>query len=383
MAEGFTYPFDKGELTSVKYYNMLDTGVNRVKDNNIFCSPREEQNKLDAYPEIKNFCSQLRKYLINERNNHDQYMINSDLCNLLSYWLYEQLVEKCKIYQCDAITIYNKISNIFATSSGTNSLYSFFNCQLDPYIYTHEDWEKRKKVFDYCQNFDTIKNTYPTDKEKCRQYHDYILDISNLYNNFKNECTFTNVTKKCPVKKFYTFDNCNPTKLLNDHRCDTIQAEEVDNSTESTQNEDTQSEDIQNQDTPTEIQLKEQMIYPEEDDHIVFPSIKTMSHEEPQLMNENHNTLKIFGKILLGGIVTSLLVGVLYKVNTFLFYIHKSYKYSSFTAIGNKLRNIIPYRKNNISHLNNERNELYNDASAYIRPYYEDSQDHYVGYSAS
>ncbi|GAW84386.1 variable surface protein [Plasmodium gonderi] len=358
MAPDSTYNFMTNSLPSRKLYDKLTHGIQSVSNTVGLCVAYGD-NSLSKYPQIKDFCSKLQNYLKNEYRYREQYTIKYEFCNLLSYWLYGQLVNMCNENKCDPKIIYKKISRIFSTSFHyIQSVYNFYNCELDPYINSHDDWEKRKKLYDYCQDCETIKEMYQNNKEYCERYNIYLLDIIKLYDDFKTSCTYRSGTE-CPVTydKFY---KCTPEKLLQYYSC---QAEEVEEDEDPTA--DTYKEDSQ-----TEFSSPEQNIPINEQNNILSSRLKAISSDERNLMNYNNNSLKIFGNILLGVIVTSLLVGALYKVNTF-------------TAIGNQLRNTIVYRKNKTNHLNKERNKLLNDTSEYLNPYYEDMQNYYVWYSTA
>ncbi|GAW84538.1 variable surface protein [Plasmodium gonderi] len=316
MADGSTYPFNTNELTYEKYYNMLNTGIQNVSNIFMFCAVQDD-NSINHYPSIKEFCSKLTHYLINENKNLKLYNSINDFCNILSYWLYGKLEQMCKSVKCKANDIYKKIFNILIRIS-KSTLYRekfFFNCKIDSNINLKNNW-------------------------------------------FVADCTYSSGTE-CPIP-YEKFKNCDPRELQKYFNCQKEAQEEI----ASLKTSSPETSDI----------------YPEASDDFSSAPIITSTDEisdgrlideyetpeESYIIDNGLSPLAVFGNVLLGGIITSLLVGVLYK----------------FTPIGNQLRNIMVNRMNTFGHIKKERNELYNDVSEYLNPYYNDPQDHYVGYSS-
>ncbi|GAW84057.1 variable surface protein [Plasmodium gonderi] len=359
MADGSKYSFDRNELTSVKYYTTLDTGVKSEYNSITFCSPKEKENSIDDYQEIKEFCSKLTHYLKRENKHMKQCNLNNDFCNILSYWLYGKLVIMCKSVNCKANDIYNKIFNILTQSSNSRMFQSnpYFRCKLDYNINLNNNWENRKKLFDYYLDYEKIKEKYKNDKEKCETYRRYFVDKEDLYLHFEKDCT-NGSEIQCPIP-YEKYKNCDPREVIKEFICHKEAQEEV----VSLKTSSPETSDIHPE--VSGYSFSEPIIPSTEEDGYDGEVNEIETYGESDKINERFSPLAVFCNVFLGGIIISLLVGVLYK----------------FTPIGNQLRNIMVNRKNTVGHLNKERNELYNDVSEYLNPYYNGPQDHYVGFS--
>ncbi|GAW82734.1 variable surface protein [Plasmodium gonderi] len=287
--------------------------------------------------------------------NITQYIIENNIwnslgyknvyCNLFSFWIYDKLVTNYMGSTSIANIIYPKIQDIFIQAS---SLYdkSFHPiCQLDSKMTKYDDWKKAKKLYDYCLDYETVKEMYKPDTENCKEYHEYFDHEKDVYIYFKEYCNSSS-GDQCPISD-EIFNKCDPEMVLKDHSCITGTTE-TDNSVMEQSLSIHENNSIEQENKMTKIAL-------------------FTTFEDPKLGGENPNPLAMLGNIILGGIITSLIFGILYK----------------YTTIGSQLRNIIVNIKKVISYHNKEDSELYTDASDYLKPYYQDPKEHYVGYCVS
>ncbi|KMZ83396.1 hypothetical protein PVBG_06038 [Plasmodium vivax Brazil I] len=114
-----------------------------------------------------------------------------DVSLLLSFWLYEKLI---KIY---GGTNTQEITSGFSALQGTWA--NFFNydrikdsrylkCKPEPKMLNQEDWVKRKQLFEYYVNYDTLYRTASLYLLKCQENYEKIKEFSSLYEYFRGEC---------------------------------------------------------------------------------------------------------------------------------------------------------------------------------------------------
>ncbi|SBT73452.1 Plasmodium vivax Vir protein, putative [Plasmodium ovale] len=139
-------------------------------------------------------------YNVNKVNkNTEQHEINKIIKELITVW--SEVNEKLKSnhvkesYLCD-------ISNI-------NIPLNFIKL------------EQKKKMSDYCQNFDTIhtKLTNPN-KLNCEVYYDYFMKTKKAYDEVFVECHNNSGSSNCP--KICVRKKNNPKLILDNLRCDKI-----------------------------------------------------------------------------------------------------------------------------------------------------------------
>ncbi|KMZ83536.1 hypothetical protein PVBG_00616 [Plasmodium vivax Brazil I] len=173
-------------------YNKLSENYGKFADD-VKCDTLQEQ-LMKAYPEnivdytsIENFCKKITDILksFNTLAFHGSFEGNK--CIIVKYWMYEQLFKSIKReYVIKDMRPFLKILSNIWKDCVTDK-----NCNIDDArTYSDEDFNKINDLFDYAQDYDTIKSAInPTNKECSDEYMDYLNKGFQTYNAVKQDCS--------------------------------------------------------------------------------------------------------------------------------------------------------------------------------------------------
>ncbi|GAB69960.1 hypothetical protein PCYB_007090, partial [Plasmodium cynomolgi strain B] len=264
------------ELPSEIFYHNLKTSYNKL-------GHHKEECKLlyilgDPDSEIISICENLVQYLKTNYEVKNEEHLNDQHCNLLSLWIYEQLFEHFEHNPRSVIVPYANfkfvLSNVF---TGINQVHAD-NClhQVNAFI-SLNNWKKSKDLYDYCVDYDEVIKIAGSSYEKCKIYEEYFKQKSQLYEQFdilyireyknKNEDFY----KKC---KYY-----DPKKAINILKCE------------------------------------EKFLAQEKTEEFEHDNNLLVAREFSDI---NSNSAKTFGNLFLGVVASSMISGLLYKVNKIL-----------------------------------------------------------------
>ncbi|SBT83289.1 PIR protein, partial [Plasmodium ovale] len=195
------------ELFSEKFYEAVNNDSSDLSKYDHECNeiivhdPRDEMIKI---------CKKYLRYLEYCKLLHDESSLDN-VSTLFNYWLYGMLTH---IYGANST---NKISAGF---SALQFKWTYFNYRRrnEPYylkckpnfeIVNHNDWDKRKKLYDYYVDHDILFGLAKSIDDKC-DYYKKIEEKKSLYEYFEKECPPPK--NNCP--DFY--NKCMPYKPDND-----------------------------------------------------------------------------------------------------------------------------------------------------------------------
>ncbi|VVA00349.1 PIR protein, partial [Plasmodium vivax] len=141
-----------------------------------------------------------------------------DLCLQVNYWLY---------YKIGSILGFDDNALIETTFAGyqlagdnimgTRSKGTYNErCKPDFDIFKEKDWDKRKKLYEYYVDYDTLFRTAEAFPPQCEEYYDKFKEIISVYKYFEEKCLLQDY--KCP-KHFDKFKNKNPVSKLENLSC--------------------------------------------------------------------------------------------------------------------------------------------------------------------
>ncbi|SCA82053.1 Plasmodium vivax Vir protein, putative, partial [Plasmodium vivax] len=366
---------DDGDKNLSMYYSKCDSLITAYKDN----------NKLLR---LRRTCALLVKYLktsyttmSNEKNAYND-------CTLLNYWIYSTLVS---IFNSDDSNIIlhplSLLQNIWNDIVDDPSYTSRINkCTPDGRMITQKDWRKRKALYDYCVNYDTIEKELPYFDHMCPKYWNYAESHTSLYEYFEKLCSESN--DQCP--NFYSMcKKYDPKYVLHRETFD-CHAEMMDKKAkENTAN--------------ARPALQAGIRAGQEANSGIITSSEVSAGGSPLTRDGSHPVEKT-GNILLGVVATSLASGALYRVNIkslihmyriilfkfvlyfiaiynkyvtnilYYFFIHK------FTPLGSMLRNGLGWNNNNMRNMHGGEYGLFDYATESYNPYTGGGEEHYIGY---
>ncbi|KMZ96645.1 hypothetical protein PVNG_06228 [Plasmodium vivax North Korean] len=230
-------------------------------------------------------CAKLIKYLKNYYKQQSEDKLKEHHCNLLSHWIYEQLATKFNDNYGKFIYVYGRFKFILSDVLKDPNAPQAIECLNDVHLLRFNNWKESKDLYDYCVDYDKIKELANSSYEKCKIYEEYIKGKSELYKKFE-QLYIPEYKKKNPG--FY--EKCkgyNPEIVIGELKCDEK-----------------------------------------------FPGgarPKGVSHGQGLLAStpvpgQNSDSTNTYGNVLLGVVVTSMTSGILYKVNKILINTYQQYK---------------------------------------------------------
>ncbi|SBT53081.1 PIR Superfamily Protein [Plasmodium ovale wallikeri] len=222
MTTGY-HVLQTSDLFSEKFYNDMNIEYDDLSNYEQQCDTLILSEKKKN--EVKEICKKYLRYL--DKNKTAWNVVNPkyDVCILLNYWIYYKLAYHFGLNNTEDI---NKAFSSFqylwsySMSPLNIKLYSE-KCKPNFELVKHNDWQKRKELYDYCVNYDSIKLTVEYYKLECQKYYKYIEEKSSVYDHFEGFCNSGG--SDCP----HFYENCkdyNPKIVLSKLACyDDMEAE--------------------------------------------------------------------------------------------------------------------------------------------------------------
>ncbi|SCA60195.1 VIR protein [Plasmodium vivax] len=308
------------ELPSQIFYHYLNFFNEEYKQHYKECKSLNTPHNKDM--KIIRTCEKLVNYL---KTNYEEEENKGDLkdhhCNLLSYWIYEQLDKKIKSGFHAILPTYAEYQMILSYVLNGPNASQAHKCLRNVSVFAFDNWKERKDLYDYCVDYDKIIKLADTSYEKCKKYEKYIQEKSPLYEKFDN-LYIPEYKKKNPgfYKKCKGY---NPEIVIGELKCDVKFSEERSKG----------------------------------DSHGQGLSGSTF------FSGQNSDSTKTFGNVFLGVVVTSMTSGMLYK----------------FTPLGRRFRNGLGWNNYTASDLNNEERMLFAQTHDPFSPHSEE-REHHIGY---
>ncbi|GAB69890.1 CYIR protein, partial [Plasmodium cynomolgi strain B] len=173
-------------LASEQFYNNLDREHEDLSNYSNHCDIKTWGKKNEH--QLKEICKKFVRYLETsmELNFVDPAY---DVCILLNYWLYDKLT---KIFPGENNSEYIRKAfgslqlvwhNLYYYSGKSNHN----KCNPNFKTVNHQDWDKRKKLYDYYVDYDYLSKMAIFHHDKC-EYYKKINEMSSLYEYFKGKC---------------------------------------------------------------------------------------------------------------------------------------------------------------------------------------------------
>ncbi|KMZ77403.1 hypothetical protein PVIIG_05625 [Plasmodium vivax India VII] len=263
------------ELPSKNFYNYLKSSNEGLNQHYEECKSLYSLPNTDS--KIIKICEKLVNYL---KTNYEEEENNGDLkdhhCNLLSFWIYEQLNKKIKGTLPPIIPIYGGYQLILSDVLKDPKESQAIDCLRNVSVFAFDNWKDRKDLYDYCVDYDDIIKIAASSYEKCKEYEEYIKGKSRLYKQF--DSLYTSTYNKENTKFYEKCKSYNPESVL-----------------------------------PT---LKCEQKFPEQAKAKGFSQDPVLLDSTPISVKKPDST-DTYGNVLLGVVVTSMTSGMLYKEDDF------------------------------------------------------------------
>ncbi|KMZ83279.1 hypothetical protein PVBG_06270 [Plasmodium vivax Brazil I] len=261
----------------------------------------KEKNLSDYYGECSSFssikknkglrrpCAMVLKYLAKSNKKSEKVNSAYDDCILLNYWIYGKIYEQLRDFSKSAESFgeLQILWNSLVLNSSKTLYYE--KCEPHFHIVMERDWKKRKELYDYCVDYDTISGMNAFYDNHCKEFYMYLKEKYVLYKEYSKHCTRAD-NNMCPAF-FSKCKNKDPNTLLTQLPCYRV---------------------MQSQEA---LSLKKEGPAPAEPVRDLT-EVKTDLPVDPQIDREETNPVTKSGNILLGVVVTSMTSGALYKVKT-------------------------------------------------------------------
>ncbi|KMZ90597.1 hypothetical protein PVMG_05744 [Plasmodium vivax Mauritania I] len=278
----------KNELNSEKFYESLHS----LSDFRGYFKDCISLDELPYGTRIKIICAKVLKYLEtinkNSYNQDDPY----DVCLLLNYWVYSRLFDILQYKGEHYVHIaYGKLQSKWTDFLDDKSYHKL--CKPITNMVNHNDWRKRKELYEYYVDYSPIKESLVYFPERCEEFYHYVESKKTLYEHFKKRCT-SSEENICP--KFY--NDCikyNPEKVLSTFKC---------------------QQDIMNKRKADERSVAQRgNIHSGREPISEDSSVNMLTVGASQNLSGKSQTADNVGNILLGVVATTMTSGALYRVN--------------------------------------------------------------------
>ncbi|SBT84068.1 PIR protein [Plasmodium ovale] len=175
------------DLPSQMFYNIIKKEYPDLSDYSQKCDTTSLQYHKN---EAKQICEKILRYLDKYAafiDNKTEY----DVCILLNYWIYDELTD---IFGSENISnnfnlAFSDIQMMWSYPSKELQKTSYYNkCKPKFEIFNHEDWKKRRELYEYYVDYKTIFNTAKSYDNVCREYYKKIEQKKYLFEHFDSLC---------------------------------------------------------------------------------------------------------------------------------------------------------------------------------------------------
>ncbi|KMZ82504.1 hypothetical protein PVIIG_05365 [Plasmodium vivax India VII] len=204
--------FSIKELPSEKLYDWLNSNLTSTAQYYSDCYTLKDSYKQDD--RIIGLCARVVKYIKNKPYISNGEHLKDHHCNLLSYWIYEQLVS---YYGNNSNETFHVFADILRVLSGLKYYLNNNKCELNSSIPIIPDRQEKKELYKYCIDYKTILEKSKHRKDQCNEYYKYVQKKIQLYKKYETFCSSSD-KRNCP--DFY--ENCkknDPKVLLDQLKC--------------------------------------------------------------------------------------------------------------------------------------------------------------------
>ncbi|SBT74567.1 PIR protein [Plasmodium ovale] len=179
------------DLPSDVYYKNLES-VEKAETYKSHCDSHD--NLLDKYPELKMFCWKLASHLVN-LNKKDPSVDMEKQCAYLKHLLHYKVINTFEIKS--PITYMTILHSVWLNIMEDRDVSINSECKIKFPAISIDYITKWKKIHDYNNNYQDLKNTLDSKTNCIEKYCKDIADITNIYNEFLHVCTETK-NERCP-----------------------------------------------------------------------------------------------------------------------------------------------------------------------------------------
>ncbi|SBT84012.1 PIR protein, partial [Plasmodium ovale] len=174
------------ELFSERFYDALKNDYFELYKYNQICQGIYGNKKIS---EMKKLCKKVLKYL-EKSSAWKENKSGFDDCILLNFWVYDELT---KYFAHDTSYInkaFGTIQFIWGNLIKDSKYASYYNkCKpLFKEILNYQDWERRKALYDYYVDYDTLFGIANNFEDKCEEYYYKIKEKTSIYKYFEEKC---------------------------------------------------------------------------------------------------------------------------------------------------------------------------------------------------
>ncbi|SBT02083.1 PIR Superfamily Protein [Plasmodium ovale curtisi] len=211
---GYLFGETQKELFSEKFYQKRETDVLQLN------KYKEHCDDIIFFPQkigyMKYICKKILKYLEHSEQWEENKSVY-DECILLNYWVYDTLNTYFNHNTDDTNDAFGTLQLKWSYLIDDSSKKDFYKkCKPLYDMFKHHDWKRRKELYDYYVDFDTLSRTAKVIPSKCEEYYKIIEGKKSLYNHFENECLSNEYN--CP-ELYKKFPDYNPNKVLSSLPC--------------------------------------------------------------------------------------------------------------------------------------------------------------------
>ncbi|KMZ76976.1 hypothetical protein PVIIG_05874 [Plasmodium vivax India VII] len=165
--------------------------------------------RLGDYTSIEEFCEKLTEILTRFNTLSFLGSFEENKCIIVKYWMYDQLFNFIK----GEYVIQNMRPLLDILSSIWKDYITDKKCNLDDaHMYSEENFNKIKVLFDYAQDYNTIKSAIKPPKMECSDvYMNYLDKGVQIYKEIKQDCLNNSDKPYClqfkNLETLYNMDN--------------------------------------------------------------------------------------------------------------------------------------------------------------------------------
>ncbi|SBT01720.1 PIR Superfamily Protein [Plasmodium ovale curtisi] len=202
------------ELHTQKFYEELNSESIDLSRYSLHCNNIYVNNNKEEVKKIcEKFLRNLEKSLVWKVESPSY-----DYCILLNYWIYDKLTNIFGDKNAsDNINIaFSNFQYIWKYTINDPKITSYYkNCEPKFDMVNNHDWKNRKKLLEYCVDYDILLGLAKNYDEKC-DYYKKLEEKMSLYEHFEKECS--DDKNNCP--EFYNkCEGYNPENVLSTLNC--------------------------------------------------------------------------------------------------------------------------------------------------------------------
>ncbi|VUZ93660.1 PIR protein [Plasmodium vivax] len=174
------------DLPSRIVYNELETDYSDLSNYNKMCYKKLDRTDNE---EVKEICKKSLRFIEKSalwRTPSASY----DICLQVNYWIYDKLINILGSDDIDNIEIAFGGFQLAGDNIMNTVKYISYNNRCNPNfnIFKENDWENKKKLYEYYVDYDTLFGSASAIHDVCKDYYKKIKEYFSLYEYFQGKC---------------------------------------------------------------------------------------------------------------------------------------------------------------------------------------------------